>query len=148
MPTPSPNAAAAPLIVPSTPHPRNKKAAKATQAKKWTLGVGSPPRQRPIWYSSSTRAARWEMDQRGRWPDGRDTRIGWNAKQVELLRLLDAQWAEQFRASIPVQCPGVHLEDVDAHPLTDGAAVEAAVAQDPFLARHLRKLRDKLREPH
>lgn len=27
------------------------------------------------------------------------------------------QWAEQFRIGIPVQCPGVRLEDVDAYPL-------------------------------
>lgn len=60
----------------------------------------------------------WEQEQRGRWPADRDTRIGRLAKQVELLRRLDVQWAEQFRAGIPVQCPGVRLEDVDAHPLT------------------------------
>lgn len=92
-------------------------------------------------------ALTWEMEQRDRWPADRDTRIGWNAKQVELLRLLDPQWAEQFRASIPTQCPGVRLEDVDAHPLTQ-PAVKATGAEKSFLARKLRKLRDKLREPY
>jgi hypothetical protein len=62
-------------------------------------------------------ALRWERGQRDRLPADRDTRIGWLAKQVELLRRLDAEWAEQFRAGIPAQCPGVLLEDVDAHPL-------------------------------
>ncbi|KUL35415.1 hypothetical protein ADL22_27315 [Streptomyces sp. NRRL F-4489] len=61
---------------------------------------------------------RWELEQRHRFPEGRDTRIGWLAKQVELLRRLDSQWAEQFRAGIPTKCPGVRLEDVDAHPLS------------------------------
>ncbi|MFC8718652.1 Imm63 family immunity protein [Kitasatospora sp. NPDC057198] len=63
-------------------------------------------------------AMRWELWQRDRFPADRDSRIGWLAKQVELLRRLDAQWAEQFRAGIPAQCPGIRLEDVDAHPLT------------------------------
>jgi hypothetical protein len=63
-------------------------------------------------------AGSWELGQRWRFPAGRDTRIGWLAKQIELLRRLDAQWAEQLRAGIPTQCPGVRLEDVDAHPLT------------------------------
>jgi hypothetical protein len=63
-------------------------------------------------------ALRWELGQRGRFPAGRDTRIGWLAKQIELLRRLNTEWAEQFRAGIPAQCPGVRLEDVDAHPLS------------------------------
>ncbi|WP_459647501.1 Imm63 family immunity protein [Kitasatospora sp. Ki12] len=63
-------------------------------------------------------ATRWELGQRHRFPEGRDSRIGWLAKQVDLLRRLDPAWAERFRAGIPVQCPGVRLEDVDAHPLT------------------------------
>jgi hypothetical protein len=62
-------------------------------------------------------AMRWELEQRHRFPEERDTRIGRLAKQVELLRRLDAQWAEQCRAGIPERCPGVRLEDVDAHPL-------------------------------
>ena len=63
-------------------------------------------------------ALRWELEQRGRFSADRDTRIGWLAKQIELLRRPDAQWAEQFRTGIPAQCPGVRLEDVDTHPLT------------------------------
>ncbi|MFJ4188181.1 Imm63 family immunity protein [Kitasatospora sp. NPDC089509] len=63
-------------------------------------------------------AARWELRQRDRFPADRDTRIGRLAKQVDLLRRLDARWAEQFRTGIPTQCPGVRLEDVAAHPLT------------------------------
>ncbi|MFC1416660.1 Imm63 family immunity protein [Streptacidiphilus cavernicola] len=59
----------------------------------------------------------WERGQRGRFPADRDTRIGWLAKQIELLRRLDTEWAQQFRAGIPARCPGVRLEDVDAHPL-------------------------------
>ncbi|MFJ5231485.1 Imm63 family immunity protein [Kitasatospora sp. NPDC088391] len=63
-------------------------------------------------------AMRWELWQRGRFPADQDSRIGWLAKQVELLGRLDARWAEQFRAGIPAPCPGVRLEDVDTHPLT------------------------------
>ncbi|MFC0843893.1 Imm63 family immunity protein [Streptomyces noboritoensis] len=97
-------------------------------------------------YATSTLAIRWELDQRDRWPADRDSRIGWNAKQVELLRRLDARWAEEFRAGIPAQCPGVRLEDVDAHPLTYTA--EARDAEESLLARYWRKLRTKLREPY
>lgn len=67
--------------------------------------------------ATSSMAQDWELEQRDRFPAGRDTRIGWLAKQVDLLRRLDPQWAEQFRADIPTRCPGVRLEDVDAHPL-------------------------------
>ncbi|MDH6145262.1 hypothetical protein P3T35_007317 [Kitasatospora sp. GP30] len=63
-------------------------------------------------------AVRWELGQRGRFPASRDTRIGWLAKQIELLHHLNTEWAEQFRAGIPAQCPGVRLADVDAHPLS------------------------------
>ena len=63
-------------------------------------------------------ASGWERERRHLFPEGRDSRIGWLAKQVELLNRLDAQWAERFRAGIPAQCPGVRLEDVDAHPLS------------------------------
>lgn len=66
-------------------------------------------------------AVNWEIGQRDRFPAGRDTRIGWLAKQLELLRRLDTDWAEQFRAGIPALCPGVRLEDVDAHPLSNPA---------------------------
>ncbi|WP_189273943.1 Imm63 family immunity protein [Kitasatospora griseola] len=67
--------------------------------------------------ATGSMAQQWELQQRDRFPADRDTRIGWLAKQVELLRRLNTEWAEQFRAHIPVQCPGVRLEDVDAHPL-------------------------------
>lgn len=67
-------------------------------------------------------ALQWERGQRSRFPEDRDTRIGWLAKQVELLGRLDTEWAERFRAGIPAQCPGVRLEDVDAHPLDDPPA--------------------------
>ncbi|MEV4429503.1 Imm63 family immunity protein [Streptomyces sp. NPDC049602] len=62
-------------------------------------------------------ALRWELGQRGSFPTGRDTRIAWLAKQIELLRRLDTEWAEQFRAGIPTPYRGVRLEDVDTHPL-------------------------------
>ncbi|WP_172384723.1 Imm63 family immunity protein [Streptomyces sp. MNP-20] len=91
-------------------------------------------------------AMRWELGQRDRWPEDRDTRIGWNAKQVALLRLLDDQWAEEYRADIPARCPGVRLEDVDAHPLAAWVAIKTA--DESFLARQWRTLRDKLREPY
>ncbi|WP_426405241.1 Imm63 family immunity protein [Streptomyces sp. R-07] len=39
-------------------------------------------------------ALRWELGQRGSFPTGRDTRIAWLAKQIELLRRLDTEWAE------------------------------------------------------
>ncbi len=97
-------------------------------------------------YATSSLTIRWELDQRDRWPADRDSRIGWNAKQVELLRLIDARWAEEFRARIPVQCPGVRLEDVDAHPLTHAA--KGHDAEKSLLARYWRKLRTKLREPY
>ncbi|MFI8770396.1 Imm63 family immunity protein [Streptomyces sp. NPDC053792] len=62
-------------------------------------------------------ALRWELGQRASFSTGRDTRIAWLAKQIELLRRLDTEWAEQFRAGIPTPCRGVRLEDVDTHPL-------------------------------
>ncbi|MEW2530276.1 Imm63 family immunity protein [Streptomyces sp. NPDC047071] len=96
--------------------------------------------------ATGSMAMRWELGQRDRWPEDRDTRIGWNAKQVALLRLLDDQWAEEFRADIPVRFPGVRLQDVDAHPLAEWAAVKTA--DESFLARRWRTLRDKLREPY
>lgn len=68
--------------------------------------------------ATNSLAMQWELEQRDRWPADRDTRIGWLAKQVELLHRLDAQWAEQFRAGIPARCPGVRLRDIDTHPLT------------------------------
>ncbi|RKE17556.1 hypothetical protein [Streptomyces sp. TLI_171] len=62
-------------------------------------------------------ALRWERAQRSRFPADRDTRIGRPAKRVDLLRGLDAGWADRFRAGIPTKCPGVRPADVDAHPL-------------------------------
>ena len=70
----------------------------------------------------SPRAQQWERGQRDRFPAGRDRRIGWTAKQIELLRGLDTEWAEQFREGIPTRFRGVRLEDVDAHPLSHPAA--------------------------
>ncbi|MBC3844649.1 hypothetical protein GXW82_44085 [Streptacidiphilus sp. 4-A2] len=70
-------------------------------------------------HATFSMALRWE--QRDRFPADRDTRIGWLAKQIELLRRLNTEWAEQFRVGIPAQCPGVRLEDVDAHPLSHPA---------------------------
>ncbi|MFD7729407.1 Imm63 family immunity protein [Kitasatospora phosalacinea] len=62
-------------------------------------------------------ARRWERQRRDRFPAGRDVRIGRLAKQLDLLRGLDAGWAARFRAGVPAECPGVTPADVDAHPL-------------------------------
>ncbi|MFF4529674.1 Imm63 family immunity protein [Streptomyces sp. NPDC001407] len=61
-------------------------------------------------------ASRWELDHRDLLPGCDDTRVGWLARQVRLLRLVRPEWADRFRAQIPQQCPGVRLEDVDAYP--------------------------------
>ncbi|AJC60521.1 hemagglutinin/hemolysin-related protein [Streptomyces sp. 769] len=61
-------------------------------------------------------AARWELDHRGLLPGCSDTRVGWLARQVQLLGMVRSEWADRFRAQIPQQCPGVRLEDVDAYP--------------------------------
>lgn len=67
--------------------------------------------------ATGQQAMSWELERRHRFPESRDSRIGWLARQVQLLGRVNEEWAREFRAGIPAQCPGVRLEDVDAHPL-------------------------------
>ncbi|GHD98646.1 Imm63 family immunity protein [Streptomyces alanosinicus] len=62
-------------------------------------------------------AGNWELEHRGEWPRDHDTRIGWAAKQLQLMKAVNPAWAERLRSEIPSKYSGITLEDVDAHPV-------------------------------
>ena len=63
-------------------------------------------------------AFNWEWRNRERFPQYEDdTRVTWLAKEIEIMRRIDSDWAEELRAAIPERCPGVTVARVDAHPV-------------------------------
>ncbi|PKV82906.1 Imm63 family immunity protein [Streptomyces sp. TLI_146] len=69
--------------------------------------------------ATSSIARRWELGQRHKWPEGRDSRIGWVAKQLQLLSTLNPVWAQRFRFTVETRFPGLSLADVDEHPVNE-----------------------------
>ncbi|WP_438290405.1 Imm63 family immunity protein [Streptomyces sp. HUAS TT7] len=58
----------------------------------------------------------WESKHREEPPEDRDPRIGWLAKQIQLMRRVNPAWAERLRASL-AEWPDISLEDIDTHPV-------------------------------